>query len=120
MHRFNSLWVRLSLAFLLVTWGAIGTVALIVQNATEANFESYVRQQNTVRYGTDLIDDLKSFYGLEKTFDVRWLKSCLPAGSAAMVRDVPGVLSSAGRSLSLGARRGRLSRPPMRPWWAVR
>jgi two-component system sensor histidine kinase BaeS len=69
MHRFNSLWVRLSLAFLLVTWGAIGTVALIVQNATEANFESYVRQQNTVRYGTDLIDDLKSFYAANESWD---------------------------------------------------
>ncbi len=62
MGRFKGLWARLSLAFLLVTWAAIGLVALIVRQATEANFRNYINQQNVLGLGTDLIADLEAYY----------------------------------------------------------
>jgi len=58
----NRLWVRLSLAFLLVTWLAIGVVAVIVRNATETSFRNYVGQQNSVQYSDEVIERLQAYY----------------------------------------------------------
>ncbi len=58
----NRLWVRLSLAFLLVTWLAIAVVSVIVRNATETSFRHYVNQQNIARFGESLIDQLREYY----------------------------------------------------------
>ena len=58
----NKLWVRLSLAFLLVTWLAIAAVAAIVRNATENSFRDYVGQQTAVQISDDVIERLQTHF----------------------------------------------------------
>ena len=42
----NRLWVRLTLAFLLVAWLSVGAMALVVQYTTETSFQQYVAMRN--------------------------------------------------------------------------
>ena len=58
----NTLWFRLALISLLVTWAAIGVVALSVGSVTEASFRSYVQGQNVQRFGADVITALEDYY----------------------------------------------------------
>lgn len=61
-NRLNTLWVRLGLVSLLVTWAAIGLVALSVGSTTEAQFRSYVQGQNAQRFGPEAIAALEAYY----------------------------------------------------------
>jgi signal transduction histidine kinase len=58
----NKFWVRLSLAFLLITWLAIGAVAIIVGYATETSFRHYISGQNTVQFSDGVIEHLQEYY----------------------------------------------------------
>ena len=58
----NRLWVRLSLAFLLVTWLAIAAVAAVVRNATETGFREYVGQQDAIQYSDQVVERLQTYY----------------------------------------------------------
>jgi signal transduction histidine kinase len=60
--RLNSLWLRLSLAFLLVAWLAVAAVALIVRNTTENTFRQYVRDRESQTLQGVSAAELESFY----------------------------------------------------------
>ena len=59
------LWVRLALAFLLVTWGALGAVALVVRQATDANFRTYLNQQEITRFDETALARLVDYYAAQ-------------------------------------------------------
>jgi signal transduction histidine kinase len=74
----NRLWVRLSLAFLLVAWLSVGAMALVVQRTTEAGFRQYINQRNTSEISQSQITQLQSYYaehrnwiGVESVFNGR-------------------------------------------------
>lgn len=58
----NRLWVRLSLAFLIVAWTAIAALALIVDNTTERSFRQYLSQRNAESFSDDAVAALEQFY----------------------------------------------------------
>lgn len=64
----NRLWVRLTLAFLLTAWVAIGLVALIMGRATEANFQRYINTQNSARFSARLLTNLADYYAANETW----------------------------------------------------
>ncbi|MBN2471529.1 MAG: hypothetical protein JXN59_12460, partial [Anaerolineae bacterium] len=67
--RINSLWFQLALISLLVTWIAIGVVALSVRNTTEASFRRYVQGQSTQRFGTEIVTTLEAYYATNSSWD---------------------------------------------------
>ncbi|MEO8613215.1 MAG: ATP-binding protein [Chloroflexota bacterium] len=74
----NRLWVRLSLAFLLVAWLSVGAMALVVQRTTEAGFRQYIDQRNAAENSQQQINRLQSYYaehgnwiGVESVFGGR-------------------------------------------------
>jgi signal transduction histidine kinase len=58
----NRLWVRLSLAFLLIAWLSIAAMALVVQRTTEVDFRQYINQRNASANSQQQIDRLQSYY----------------------------------------------------------
>jgi len=58
----NRLSLRLTLAFLLLTWLAIGAVALILRNAIEGGFREYVQRQDAATIPEALPDNLIAYY----------------------------------------------------------
>jgi signal transduction histidine kinase len=74
----NRLWVRLSLAFLLVAWLCVGAMALVVQRTTEAGFRQYIDQRNATENIQQQVNRLQNFYaehgnwiGVESVFSGR-------------------------------------------------
>lgn len=64
----NKLWIRLSLAFLVVAWLSIGAMALVVQRSTEVDFRQYINQRNTSANSQQQIDRLQSYYTEHQTW----------------------------------------------------
>jgi two-component system sensor histidine kinase BaeS len=62
MSKFSQLWVRLSLAFLLVAWLAIAAVALIVRGATEDSFRQYIQDRESDTLQGVSASELEAFY----------------------------------------------------------
>ncbi len=60
--RINTLWFRLALISLLVTWLAIGIVALSVRNTTESSFRRYIQGQSIQRFGSEVAAALEAYY----------------------------------------------------------
>ena len=58
----NRLWVRLALAFLVVTWAVLGVVALVVYSSVQSSFRRYVNERDAALFGQPLIDDLVNYY----------------------------------------------------------
>lgn len=58
----NRLWVRLTLAFLLIAWLSIAAMALVVQRTTEIDFRQYINQRNASANSQQQIDRLQSYY----------------------------------------------------------
>jgi signal transduction histidine kinase len=58
----NRLWVRLTLAFLLIAWLSIAAMALVVQRTTEIDFRQYINQRNVSANSQQQIDRLQSYY----------------------------------------------------------
>jgi hypothetical protein len=58
----NRLWVRLSLAFMLVAWIAVGAVALIVRSSIESSFRHYVNQRDGASFESAVIGRLEAYY----------------------------------------------------------
>ncbi|MCB9123754.1 MAG: hypothetical protein H6643_04440 [Caldilineaceae bacterium] len=58
----NRLWVRLALAFLVVTWAVLGVVALVVYSSVQSSFRQYVNERDAALFGQPLIDDLVNYY----------------------------------------------------------
>ncbi|MBN1565843.1 MAG: HAMP domain-containing histidine kinase, partial [Anaerolineae bacterium] len=58
----NRLWVRLSLAFLLVAWLAIAAVALIVRSSTSNSFRQYVQERESDTLQGVSAADLEAYY----------------------------------------------------------
>jgi len=58
----NRLWVRLSVAFLVVAWLAIGAVALIVNTTTEHSFRQYLNQRDSSFFDDEAIARLEAYY----------------------------------------------------------
>jgi signal transduction histidine kinase len=64
----NRLWVRLSLAFLIVAWLAVGVIALVVRTTTAENFRVYLnRRAASSDSGTILA--LEDYYAEHGTWD---------------------------------------------------
>ncbi len=93
------LWVRLALAFLLVTWGAIGAVALVVRQATDASFRSYLNQQEVSRFDEAALARLVDYYAAQGNWT--GADGLLLPGAAAAGRG-----GENGQGAGIGARRG--------------
>lgn len=57
----NKLWVRLTLAFVLVTLVGVSTVALLANHSASSQFRRYLARRGTLDWG-DLADDLATYY----------------------------------------------------------
>lgn len=91
---FNRLWVRLSLAFLIVAWLAIGAIALIVGATTEHSFRQYVNQRDSSFFDSGTVARLENHYAANGSWD----------GVEALL---PGPKGSGGGGNSGGGGRGR-------------
>ena len=58
----NRLWVRLAIAFVLVTWAVLAIVAGVVYRSVESSFIQYVRERDAAILGSEWIDDLANYY----------------------------------------------------------
>lgn len=58
----NRMWVRQTLAFLLVAWVSVGAMALVVQRTTETSFRQYIMTRGSMNFNAALIDSLQSYY----------------------------------------------------------
>lgn len=58
----NRLWVRLAVAFVLVTWAVLAIVAAVVYRSVESSFIQYVRDRDAAILGADWMDDLAAYY----------------------------------------------------------
>ena len=61
-NRLNKLWLRLSVAFLLVALLAIAAVALIVRSTTENSFRQYIQDRESDTLQGVSASDLEAFY----------------------------------------------------------
>jgi len=62
MNRLNKLWLRLSLAFLLVALLAIAAVALIVRSTTEDSFRQYIQERESDTLQGVSAAELEAYY----------------------------------------------------------
>ncbi|MBN1201568.1 MAG: HAMP domain-containing histidine kinase [Anaerolineae bacterium] len=62
MTRLNRLWVRLTLAFLIVAWLAISATAVIVRSTTESSFRQYVQEREAASLQGVSADELQAYY----------------------------------------------------------
>ena len=58
----NRLWVRLTAAFLVVTWIVLAVVAVVVYRSVESSFQQYVGERNALMVDADLLDTLETYY----------------------------------------------------------
>ncbi|MBI5958301.1 MAG: hypothetical protein HY866_06190, partial [Chloroflexi bacterium] len=58
----NKLWIRLTLAFLIVAWLATAGIALVVRTTTETSFRQYVRQRETENLQGLSAAELEDYY----------------------------------------------------------
>ena len=75
----NRLWVRLTLAFLVVTWAVLGVVALVVYSSVQSSFRQYVNERDAALFGQPLIDDLVNYYAATRVVGRR-RRRARPAG----------------------------------------
>ncbi len=64
----SKLWVRLTLAFVLVTLVGVSTVALLANRSASSQFRRYLSRRETTDWG-DLTDDLASYYEQQGSWD---------------------------------------------------
>jgi len=64
----NKLWVRLTLAFILVTLVGVSTVALLANHSTSSQFRRYLARRGTLDWG-NLADDLAAYYERQGSWD---------------------------------------------------
>jgi signal transduction histidine kinase len=112
------LWIRLSLAFLLVAGSAIASTAVIVRLTTEASFRHYVEQRNTdVMQGVSA-DALESYYAENSSW--AGVEQLLPGpksdgqgqgrgrnaerGAQSAITDASGIVVASTNSSQIGAR----------------
>ena len=65
----NRLAVRLSVAFLLVTWLAVGAMVFVIQRTVETGFQRYVNQRESGLLSQDQIDRLEAYYAENGAWD---------------------------------------------------
>lgn len=65
----NRLWFRLFLSFGLVTGLIIVLVAFLMSNAIETNFGNFLNTSNSVRFGSDFLDQLETFYSEKASWE---------------------------------------------------
>lgn len=85
----NRLWVRLTAAFVVVTWIVLAIVAVVIYRSVESSFQQYVGARNALMFDADLVDALESYYASSGSWD----------GAEAL-------LPTTGRG-GMGARRGQ-------------
>jgi len=64
----NKLWIRLTLAFILVTLVGVSTVALLANQSASSQFRRYLARRGTLDWG-DLADDLAAYYEQQGGWD---------------------------------------------------
>ena len=64
----SKLWVRLTLAFVLVTLVGVSTVALLANRSASSQFRRYLSRRETTDWG-DLTDDLAAYYEQQGSWD---------------------------------------------------
>lgn len=74
----NKMWSRMAISFLVMTWIAIGVIALMMRYSVQTNFGTFLHTSNSLRFGSDLMDDLKQYYvdhgnwdGVEESITLR-------------------------------------------------
>jgi two-component system OmpR family sensor kinase len=64
----NKLWIRLTLAFILVTLVGVSTVALLANRSASSQFRRYLARRGTLDWG-NLTDDLAAYYEQQGSWD---------------------------------------------------
>jgi two-component system OmpR family sensor kinase len=64
----NRLWVRLTLAFVLITLVGVSTVALLANLSASSQFRHYLARSQMMGWG-DLTNDLAAYYGRQGSWD---------------------------------------------------
>ncbi len=95
----NRLWVRLSLAFLLVAWIAVGAVALVVRSTVESSFRHYVNQRDSASFEATFVERLEAHYA--KTGSWTGAETLLPGPGQGQGR---GASSGVGSGIGSGGR----------------
>jgi signal transduction histidine kinase len=65
----SKLWVRLSLALLVMAWVGVGVMALVITRSTESSFREYLERSTTNAASTDQIVRLQDYYAENQTWD---------------------------------------------------
>jgi two-component system OmpR family sensor kinase len=81
----NKLWVRLTLAFVLVTLVGVSTVALLANRSASSQFRRYLAHSEMMSWGS-LADDLAAYYERQGSWD----------GVAVVFEDVGGPMTQRG------------------------
>ncbi|MBW7883385.1 MAG: HAMP domain-containing histidine kinase [Caldilineaceae bacterium] len=64
----NRLWVRLALAFLLVTWAVLAVVTIVIYQSVQNSFRTYVSERNAAIFGRPLVNSLVEYYARTGTW----------------------------------------------------
>ncbi len=91
----NRLAVRLSIAFLLVAWLAVGAMAFVVQRTVETGFQRYVYQREVSLLSEDETDRLVTYYAENGSWDGVTLTSMRGGGGGQRGRGATTVLTDA-------------------------
>ena len=89
----NRLAVRLSIAFLLVAWLAVGAMAFVVQRTVETGFQRYVYQREVSLLSEDETDRLVTYYAENGSWDGVTLTSMRGGGGGQRGRGATTVVS---------------------------
>ncbi|MBL8157029.1 MAG: hypothetical protein JNM70_22845, partial [Anaerolineae bacterium] len=65
----NKLWVRLSLALLVMAWAGVGVMALVITRSTESSFREYLARSATSTASADQITRLEDYYAENQTWN---------------------------------------------------
>ena len=113
----NKLWVRLTLAFVLVTLVGVSTVALLANRSASSQFRSYLARREMVGWGapstelaTGLVGDLAVYYERQDSWDgveVVFENSRRAQGRGQMRGDGPSTLLADGQGLVVYDSQGR-------------
>lgn len=94
----NRLSVRLSVAFLLVAWLAVGAMVFVVQRTVETGFQQYVNQSEAGAMSQDQIANLEAYYAQHGSWE----------GASLTMRGGNGNQRGRGASMTLVGADGRV------------
>lgn len=65
----NKLWVRLTFAFLLITWISLAAMAVVIQIAMATGFQQYIDRRAQGEFAPEQVERLQAFYAAAGSWD---------------------------------------------------